>query len=190
MNPSLHRRPTGFTLIEMMAVITIIMILAAVVVGGTSFVNDRQAREKARIDISLLSKAIEEYKLDMGEYPGSDDNTAVQGDVSEELYEALFLNGYNYQSNGGSGTTKYKIYVPELDPRNAKQTWVDLATTAAPGATPLKIKDPWRNAYRYRKGQNAQNPDFDLWSCGKDGKTDAVNPSMKIKENMDDIRNF
>ena len=61
----------GFTLIELMAVITIIVILAGLVVGGLGFVNDRQAKEKAKVQIALLSKAIEEYKLDNGVYPPS-----------------------------------------------------------------------------------------------------------------------
>ena len=38
----------AFTLIELMAVITIIVILAGLVVGGMGFVTDRQAKEKAK----------------------------------------------------------------------------------------------------------------------------------------------
>ena len=59
----------AFTLIELMAVITIIIILAGLVVGGMGFVTERQAKEKAKVQIALLSKALEEYKLDMGTYP-------------------------------------------------------------------------------------------------------------------------
>ena len=43
MKSSARRGLAAFTLIELMAVVTIIVILAALVVGGTAFVNERQA---------------------------------------------------------------------------------------------------------------------------------------------------
>ena len=182
----------GFTLIELMTVITIMVILAAVTVAGVGFVTEFQAKKKAQIDIELLSKAIEEYKLDMGKYPGldddtPDDDTPEQGEVSEQLYNALFFAGYEAQSSDPKG--EIKMYVPELDPRNRKQSWVEVSYETDPPVD-RKILDPWKRQYRYRNGPNAQNPDFDLWSTGKDGKTDAANPDRTIKENRDDIRNF
>jgi type II secretion system protein G len=182
----------AFTLIEMMVVITIIIILAGLVVGGMEYANQRSASEKAKTQIALLSKGIEEYKLDMGAYPGTDDNTAVAGDVSEQLYDALFKDGYDYTSPSTpptNWTKAMKIYLNELDPRATKQGWVTTTTAATPAAS-LKILDPWGNNYRYRKGSNAQNPDFDLWSMGKDGKSNAANPIMTDSLNLDDIRNF
>lgn len=186
----------GFTLIELMTVITIMVILAAVTVAGVGFVNEFQAKKKAQIDIELLSKAIEEYKLDTGKYPGDDANTAVEGDVSEQLYKALFYDGYESQNSDPKG--EVKMYVPELNPKNSKQSWVTFVDDKAEMPDNLKILDPWRRSYRYRKGEDkdpsntsySQNPDFDLWSTGKDGKTDASNPDRTIKENGDDIRNF
>jgi prepilin-type N-terminal cleavage/methylation domain-containing protein len=187
MKPSSVNHSKGFTLIEMMAVIAIIAILGAITVGGLSFVNDRKAKAKAQIDIGLLSQAIEKYKLDMGEYPG-DDDTPVEGKVSEQLYQALFLDGYNSQ-NGGDGSIS--IFLAELDPCDGRHSWVEHTSQPTPNTTAkLKIMDPWFREYRYRKGANAQNPDFDLWTCGKDGKTDANNPLMTVQENKDDIRNF
>jgi hypothetical protein len=86
-------------------------------------------------------------------------------------------------------TKAMKIYLNELDPRATKQGWVTTTTAATPAAS-LKILDPWGNNYRYRKGSNAQNPDFDLWSMGKDSKTNAATPSATDPLNADDIRNF
>ena len=185
---STRKAVAGFSLIELMTVITIMVVLASVTVVGVGFVNDFQAKKKAQIDIELLSKAIEEYKLDIGQYPGDDPNTAVDGDVSEQLYKALFLDGYDSQSSVPKG--ELKMYVPELDPRNLKQSWVMPTYDSTPGSVALKIFDPWKRPYLYRKGTNAQNPDFDLWSTGKDTKTDPANPDRTIKENRDDVRNF
>ena len=191
---ALPQRPgkAAFTLIELMVVITIIVILAGLVVGGMEYANLRQASEKTKVQIALLSKGIEEYKLDMGAYPGTADNTPIAGGVSEQLYQALFKDGYDYTNPNtppASWTKATKIYLNDLDPRNNKQGWVTTTTNAAPGAN-LKIIDPWGNNYRYRKGTNAQNPDFDLWSMGKDGKTNTATPSTTQTDNKDDIRNF
>ena len=70
MNPGFQQRRRGFTLIEMMTVITIIVILAGITVAGMSFINDKQANNLADVQINQLSSAIEKYKLDNGDYPG------------------------------------------------------------------------------------------------------------------------
>lgn len=183
-----YRTRAGFTLIEMMAVITIIIILASLVVAGMGFVNERQAKEKARIDIAMLSKAIEEYKLDNGAYPdGPEDNSeSALEESTEELYDVLFLRGYESQGT----VEEVPIYLPELDPRNSKQSWVQATINDTPGEELRTILDPWRREYFYRTGVNAMNPDFDLWSRGKDGDTDPDDPSSNLPENRDDIRNF
>jgi prepilin-type N-terminal cleavage/methylation domain-containing protein len=195
--PSRHGQ-AAFTLIELMAVITIIVLLAALVVGAMGFVNERQAKEKAKVQMALLSKALEEYKLDMGGYPGTKSASGgyygganadgTNGDFSKVLYTALFYEGYELSTNPNRADPDKvkapKIYGPELDPTNSKQGW----TTGA-GSTPpanLNITDPWGNNYRYRVGASAQNPDFDLWSMGKDGKSNPDNASDTV--NRDDIK--
>lgn len=191
----------AFTLIELMAVVTIIIILAGLVVGGLGFVNERQAKEKARVQIALLSKAIEEYKLDMGVYPGS---TVAYGGVlatsandtnaTKALYNALFMEGYTYTSANSTtdpGTRASKIYLADLDPRTSKQGWVTTTTNTTP-TIGLTILDPWGQPYRYRVGTAAMNPDFDLWSIGKDGltRTGTAAADMSHASVRDDIRNF
>jgi general secretion pathway protein G len=199
MKTTQRKGKAAFTLIELMAVITIIVILAGLVVGGLGFVSDRQAKEKAKVQIALLSKALEDYKLDTGSYPA----TGNSGTNSAELYLALFYEGYDYakQGNPASWTKKVnnqdfpkatKIYLPDLDPTVSKQGWVTPVIPPASIPTTSKVMDPWGKEYSYRSALSAagtansatQNPDFDLWSFGKDGVSDPVN---KVK---DDIRNF
>lgn len=187
MNRKVEVSQRGFTLIEMMTVITIIVILAGITVAGMSYITDKQANAKAKVDIELLSSAIEKYKLDYGDYPGFAENTDPAGDISEELYNALFYDGWNYKENEAGDETD--IYLKELDPRSGKQTWVAKTNSNQPPMD-LKITDPWSRTYRYRKGLDAQNPDFDLWSMGKDGTSNFTNPDKSDPDNKDDIRNF
>ncbi len=204
-----HGKP-AFTLIELMAVITIIVILAGLVVAGLGFVTERQAKEKARVQMALLTKALEEYKLDNGTYPPSSNSQDGTG-FSDDLYIALFYEGYDFAKQSASGNapstwTKVvggvtipkatKIYLPELDPTSSKQGWVDAVTgTGAEPPASTEIKDPWGTPYRYRSGKAASgtansfsvNPDFDLWSSGKNARTNA---NLTHQDAKDDLRNF
>lgn len=170
-----HIRRRGFTLIELLVVITIIVILAGLSMGGFSFVTRKQAEEQARVQIALLEKALEEYKLDNGAYPGPPPESPNANFTSNDLYKELYWNGVS-----GNG----KIYLADLDPNSKGQGWIE-----GTGAN-ATIRDPWGNEYIYRRGDNsaAKNPDFDLASKGKDGKTNDSNPDAP--ENRDDIDNF
>lgn len=177
-----RRGSAGFTLIEVITVITIILILAGLVVSGAGFVKDRQANEKARVQIALISKALEEYKLDAGSYPSTDDSADGSGQ-SKILFNALYFDAL-------SDTAK-KLYLAELDPAVGKQKW-----TSGTASITTKIVDPWGVEYRYRtaiksdgaSNNSTQNPDFDLWSSGKDKLTNPATPSDTT--NRDDIKNF
>lgn len=192
----------GFTLVELIVTITIIVILAGLVIGGFGFARDKQALETARIQIALLSKGIDEYRLDMGAYPGSGapndfggNATLTAGlEASRVLYQALFFEGWSFIQNNNklNNTAATSIYVVELDPTNNRQGWTDLVTTPNPPNTAL-IRDPWGRPYRYRLGNHAVNPDFDLWSSGKDGRTlpgNNGNYNINAPDNRDDVRNF
>lgn len=148
----LSPKARAFTLIELLVVITIIVILAGLSMGGYSYVTRKQAESQAAIQISLLSKALEEYKLDNGEFPASSGSTTA-------LYNALYLNGVNSPNTA-------KIYLAELDPVNNRQGWIDNSGGS------VRIIDPFGNEYIYRRGDDpaAKNPDFDLASKGKDSK--------------------
>lgn len=144
----------GFTLVEMLVTITIIVILAGLSLGGFNFVANKQANETAKVQISLLANALEEYKLDNGTFPPGDGNPGS----TTNLYTSLYKNGVD-------SSNPEEIYLSDLDPNNDRQKWIESS-----GGT-IKILDPWRQEYIYRNGSDAsaKNPDFDLISKGKDG---------------------
>ncbi len=70
-----RRYPTGqsgFTLIEIMVVVVILGVLAALVVPNIMSRPDQAKQTVARSDIKAISSALEIYRLDNGFYPSSD----------------------------------------------------------------------------------------------------------------------
>jgi general secretion pathway protein G len=69
----LHRaKQVGFTLIELMVVLVIIGVLAALIVPNVLDRADDARVTAARTDISNLSQALKLYKLDNQRYPSSE----------------------------------------------------------------------------------------------------------------------
>lgn len=184
MTPS---RP-GFTLIEMLVVIAIIIILAALTLGGFNFVQAKQAREKAKVQVGLLQMALEDFRADNGFYPPNPNQNGMNGTM--EIYRFL------YPPLAADGGVNPDVYLAELNPENDTQGWLD----GQLGPGPHRIVDPWGFEFRYRTnapGDNgaifAANPGYDLWSVGPDGQTvagpnGAYDPMAP--ENQDDIRSW
>lgn len=168
----------GFTIAELLIVMTIILILAGLIIGSFQFVKTRQKNNQAEIQINLLGKAIEEYQLDNSKYPGDAEAGGADGTVqSNMLFNALYWDS-DEDGQVVPDDDDQIIYLSELDPENDTHKWIE-----GTGGT-ATIVDPWGEEYRYRRGSSALNPDFDLWSTGPDGP-DGLNGNDK-----DDISNF
>lgn len=166
---------------ELVVVVAIIVLLAGLTLAGIGFVNGKNAREKAKVQVKLIENALEAYHGDNRTYPPSLDPSGERGD--EVLFKYLYYDGYEAHEAGNNTAT---VYLPEFDPENnskSGQAWIEGKGQQA------RIIDPWAHYYRYRSGEapDAVNPDFDIWSCGPDGKT---NSDPKHKDCLDDIRNF
>jgi general secretion pathway protein G len=59
----------GFTLVELLAVVLIIAILAGLGLATMGYVNRKAAESRAQVEVAALSAAIDSYKLEMGSYP-------------------------------------------------------------------------------------------------------------------------
>jgi general secretion pathway protein G len=66
-----HRRVSGFTLIELMVVLVIIGVLAALIVPNVLDRAEDARVTAARTDINNLAQALKLYKLDNQRYPSS-----------------------------------------------------------------------------------------------------------------------
>ncbi len=63
------RRAAAFTLVEMLAVMAIIAILAGIIVAGSSFIQRESDRKRARAGLEKIKIALEEFRVQRGKYP-------------------------------------------------------------------------------------------------------------------------
>jgi general secretion pathway protein G len=68
----LLRNNVGFTLIELMVVIIILGLLAAIVMPRVVGETDRARYEQAKVQMRILEDALKRYKLDNGVYPSTE----------------------------------------------------------------------------------------------------------------------
>lgn len=71
-SPAHARAPAGFTLIEVLVVVAILAILAAIVVPRVMDRPDEARRVAAKADVGALVQALKLYRLDNGFYPSTD----------------------------------------------------------------------------------------------------------------------
>jgi general secretion pathway protein G len=82
----------GFTLVELMAVILVIAVLAGLVLGISGLATRKAADGRARTDLQVLRNALEEYRIDYGSYPGADDDVfQTEADWENEAPELTNL---------------------------------------------------------------------------------------------------
>jgi general secretion pathway protein G len=91
-----NNKNKGFSLIELMAVVVIIGILASIVVVNVAPIFQRAYLEKIRADITQVSKALELYRFNEMTYPSSDQGLDALIKPHDELKNPFLFpeNGY------------------------------------------------------------------------------------------------
>lgn len=134
---TLHSRNSGFTIVELLIVIVVIGILAAITIVAFNGIQARSRDSSVDSSVVALKKAIELYNADVGTYPavsGCSDNSGcgIAGLATPLVPKYIgampsSLTGVSYARNtGGVG---YGLNVPyETKPRcvagsNPNPTW-------------------------------------------------------------------
>jgi general secretion pathway protein G len=75
--PGANPRRAAFTLLELLAVIAIIGVLAAVVLGAGKRAVDSGKTARAKAELATLNGALESYRRIHGDYPQTDDGAQL-----------------------------------------------------------------------------------------------------------------
>jgi prepilin-type N-terminal cleavage/methylation domain-containing protein len=145
LNPLTPRRPTAaFTLVELLAVITVIGILAGLTLGAAGAVRRHGAASTAKAEVAALQAACDRYFADNNLYPSN--TSAAPSAVNPTTYTAagqvLFTNLL------GSATL---TAAP-----NSKRYFEPKPAMVFTNTSPNYFIDPWGYAYGYNSdGTNA-----------------------------------
>jgi prepilin-type N-terminal cleavage/methylation domain-containing protein len=151
-----RRRPAAFTLIELLAVITVIGILAGLTLGAAGAVRRHGANSTAKAEVAALQAACDRYYADNNTYPiGTASPTTVTAPAGGTV---LFTNLL------GSATL---TAAP-----NSKRYFEPKPAMVFTNTSPNYFIDPWGYAYGYNSdGTNAPL----IWSTAGQTKSTGTN---------------
>ena len=128
------RNNRGFTLIEMLVVVTIIGIVAAIVVPTLLNVIDRSRQSSTMADIRTLGTALERYAFDHHRYPIVDNMAALRGELEPDYIKKLPLKDgwshpfvYEVDTKGSTYTIRSPGKDGELQPESLIDVTHDFA---------------------------------------------------------------
>jgi len=126
----MNKYTKGFTMIELMAVLVILGILATIVVVNTSPIFQRANLEKIKADMAQTGKALELYKFNELSYPSTSQGLSALIFPHSEL-----KNPFLYPEDGYISSEPLdpwgREYIYENPPRKSKK--YDLYTLGADG---------------------------------------------------------
>lgn len=175
-DPSRRPRHGGFTILELLIVMSIIVALAGFAITTIQGAMQRAAIARAKAELALLAQALEDYKRYYGDYPQTGPSLANAQKVTRNasgvssgpglattaarLFNALIgvygPTNFNTRLNGPIfiDVSRFTLEVPFSS--STQTTTNSLSTFGVPtGSPPAKpaqnnsILDPWGNRYLY-----------------------------------------
>ncbi len=137
-----RRNTYGFTLLEMLIVMTVIVILASMVIGVASHIDARSKENGIENTFVLLDSTLQEYRQFRDKFPEQlEQNYANAAAHSEYLYNEL------------DSVPDSRSILEKIDNSLIENKYRAAGT---PGGTGPEIYDPWGTTldYRYTPGEN------------------------------------
>ena len=94
-NQIYSRRSAAFTLMELLIVISIIAILAALIFPVAAAIKNKAALNKAKVEVKQVAELIEQYKLQFGYYPPDHQTNPGVDPIYNTLYFELVGSTYD-----------------------------------------------------------------------------------------------
>ncbi len=149
----------GFTLIEMLAVLFIMGILVALVVGVSRYVLESASRKETAASQVIVLEAVRAYYDDTGEYPPDSVDDPVTTDINEDGVDLL-----NLLKANSAATEKLR----------------NLPAAALSGGDPA-VKDAFGRQMRYLKAGGRGGKPVVI-SAGADGDFDKTGDNIRSDE--------
>ncbi len=159
----------GFTLVELLTVITIIIVLAGLTVQISGYVQRKGAMARAQAEVAAMEAALESYRADNGIYPSDAATDALDAQTSTNPsgYQSASLLLYKELSGDSNADGQFS------DTEKGNKTYFEFPDNmlAKNGDTVLYVQDPFGFSYGYSTiqqsgGDGGFNPTIDLWSTG------------------------
>ncbi|MGE4490513.1 MAG: type II secretion system major pseudopilin GspG [Kiritimatiellales bacterium] len=80
-----ERRDAGFTLVELLVVLVILMVIGTIAVQNFSGEEDKAKVKATKASFTSLENSLERFKLDVGRYPMEEEGIAALYDCPEGL---------------------------------------------------------------------------------------------------------
>jgi len=172
-------RNKGFTLIEILIVISIITILSGMMVMGVSYIKQTARKEATRALIRRISIALNEYQLAYFAYPPSDGQYTGSQNLYYYLGEPLELTqGYN----PATGEMLKQTFGPAMAGGFKKSDYNDQKYIIDSWETPFTYENPGKD---HSPSGNNNSSFVDIESAGPNRKFDLDSDSKN-----DDISNW
>lgn len=195
--PCAHRVPArrGFTLVELLVVMAVILMLAGMVVGIGGYVARMRSSARAQGDLNMIAQGLESFKAAQGDYPWATgaisaiaNPAAIPGPITNNnrnLFAALagrgiftFSAGNPSFSHNGRSFSDPKLVshmeVSRLRIALASAPTLPLSSNTTLTDSDYLILDPWSRpyvyAYKWNNTGTWKSASFILLTAGEDGK--------------------
>lgn len=175
------RKRSGFTLLELLIVVLVMSLLAAITIGSMQYAKKKASRSRTEAFIELIKTQLTQYKLDYGDYPKLTDpqfGTSTMANDTEDI------GGGGHPKLGGA-VLLYRALTGDIDDdgiigssETLKLPLVQLISEKGDASSDFRVKrssvngyyylcDAYETPIQYRHGGDtgAINQDsYDLWS--------------------------
>ena len=169
-----NRYPVGYTLVEVLGVLAVILVLAGITFGTVAGIQSARMKSIAKAEIALITQSLSRFHTMYGDYPITEGIEKNSITLSKSLLGWKVFNGNPPQM----------VDLKEV-PSEGLVTFIELSKILYEGNLPLSDKiipsnvqfvDPWGNpyVYAYKESKNWDNYSFVLYSKGPDGTDEKL----------------